>query len=215
MCIGKPTVLNLNDRAKKNILSSLKLLVVLGWLICWPGVGQGTESSTDVMRSINFLGDRTIEQAAPVDGKISTEERIEKIESTLESIKITGEKAEGRSYYNKMISLELIHYVKIMVGILIVIAVVFPFTIWLMSRKRLLGLSGLSTEVTATLLLVEERQAKLANILKEIQEEVDYMHTMSATDLKKLIDQAERYLKQNQKDLERTGAHTNTGKRSQ
>jgi molecular chaperone DnaK (HSP70) len=93
-----------------------------------------------------------------------------------------------------------------MVVVLILIAVVFPITIWLMSRKRLLGLSGLSTEVTATLLIVEERQAKLANILKEIQEEIDYMHTMSAADLKKLIEQAEKYLKQNEIDLERAGS---------
>jgi molecular chaperone DnaK (HSP70) len=78
-----------------------------------------------------------------------------------------------------------------------------------MSRRRLLGLSGLSTEVTATLLLIEERQAKLANILKEIQGEIDYMETLSAPDLRKLIDQAEKYLKQNESDLERAGSKSN------
>jgi hypothetical protein len=214
MCLGKVTVLNFKDRSKKNVFSVLKLAVILGWMVCCPGLGHGDDSIKEVPGPVDSLGSWTIEQGTPLEKKISTEERIEKIESTLESIKITGEKAEGRSYYNKMISLELVHYVKIMVGILIVIAVVFPVTIWLMSRKRLLGLSGLSTEVTATLLVVEERQAKLANILKEIQEEIDYLHTMSATDLKKLIDQAEKYLKQNKQDLERAGSHSNTGKLS-
>ncbi len=60
--------------------------------------------------------------------------------------------------------------------------------------------------MTATLLLVEERQAKLANLLREIQVEIDYMENMSAPDLKKLIEQAEKYLKQNEKDLRETGA---------
>ena len=75
-----------------------------------------------------------------------------------------------------------------------------------MSRKRILGLSGLSTEVAATLLVIEERQAKLANILKEIQGEIDYLHTMSVPDLKNLIQQAESYLKQNEEDLEKAGS---------
>lgn len=213
MCVGKPAVLNLNNWAGDLSSLSLTILAVLGLLLCWPSLGDGAESAKDVMGSINSRNDRGIEQGTPGDRKISTE-KLEKIEDTLEFIKTTGEKAESRSYFNKMMSLELIHYVKIMVAVLIVIAVAFPLTIWLMSRRRLLGFSGLSTEVTATLRLVEERQAKLANIFKEIQEETDYMHTMSATDLKKLIDQAERYLKQNEKDLEHTGLHTDTRKRS-
>jgi C4-dicarboxylate-specific signal transduction histidine kinase len=134
------------------------------------------------------------------------EERIAEIEKTLQSIKATSEKAEERGYYNKMLGRELIGYVKVVVIILAIIAVVFPLAIWLMSRKRLLGLSGLSSEVAATLLVVEERQAKLTNILKEIQGEIDYLHTMSVPDLKNLIQQAENYLKQNESDLEKAGA---------
>jgi len=136
----------------------------------------------------------------------SIEKRIEKIEQTLESIRVTGEKAEDRSYFNKLMSMELIRYVRIMVIVIIVIAIVFPLTLWLLSKRRLLALSGLSDEVTATLLLVEERQAKLANLLREIQVEFDYMENMSAPDLKKLIEQAEKYLKQNERDLRETGA---------
>lgn len=124
----------------------------------------------------------------------------------LKSIKATGEAAESRSYETKRMARELIGYVRIMVAVLIVIAVGFPLAIWLISRRRLLGLSGLSSEVTATLVLVEERQAKLANILKDIQNEIDYVHTMSVPDLKNLIQQAEAYLKQNEKDLKEAGS---------
>jgi hypothetical protein len=35
------------------------------------------------------------------------------------------------------------------------------------------------------------------------------METLSATDLRKLIDQAEKYLKQNESDLERAGSKSN------
>jgi hypothetical protein len=120
---------------------------------------------------------------------------------TLELIK----DSERRSYENKMMARELLRYVKVMTIILAVTAVGFPLAMWLLSRKRLLGLSGLSGEVAATLLVVEERQAKLANILKDLQGEIDYLHTMSVPDLKNLIQQAEKYLKQNEQDLEKAG----------
>ena len=141
---------------------------------------------------------------------LSPDARITQIEELLRSVKLTGEASESRSKENKVMARELIGYVKIMVAVLVAIAIGFPLAIWLMSRRRLLGLSGLSGEVTATLVLVEERQAKLANILKDIQNEIDYLHTMSVPDLKNLIQQAETYLKQNEKDLELVGP----GKRS-
>jgi hypothetical protein len=125
--------------------------------------------------------------------KIS-DERIRKIEDLIT-------KAEIRSYENKMMARELIRYVKIMVTALVIIALGFPLTVWLLSKKRILGLSGLSQEVSATLLVVEERQAKLANILKDIQGEIDYVQSMSVPDLKNLIKQAELYLQQNESDL--------------
>ncbi|MBI5252027.1 MAG: hypothetical protein HY912_21240 [Desulfomonile tiedjei] len=137
--------------------------------------------------------------------RLSAEERVEQMEKTLQSIKDTSEKSEERSYQNKMMARELIGYVKIMVVVLVVIALSFPFIVWLLSKKRILGLSGLSQEVSATLLVVEERQAKLANILKEVQGEIDYLHTMSVPDLKNLIKQAETYLEQNEKDLGKAG----------
>jgi hypothetical protein len=126
------------------------------------------------------------------------EQRIEEMEKALN-------KTEERSYDNKMMARELISYVKLVVAVLVAIALVFPLTIWVMSKKRILGLSGLSPELATTLLVVEERQAKLAVILKEIQGEIDYLHTMSVPDLKNLIQQAENYLKQNETDLGKAG----------
>lgn len=137
-----------------------------------------------------------------------TDARMAQLERTLQNIRRTVVDSEARSYENKMMARELIGYIKIMVVVLIVIAVGFPFMIWLLSRRRILGLSGLSSEVAATLVVIEERQAKLANILKDIQGEIDYIHTLSVPDLKNLIQQAEGYLKQTENDLERAGVST-------
>ncbi len=189
-----------------SIKNSLCFGAVCAALLCWVYMAQSAlQNASDqaVGHSESHVGTRHATDRNPDE---SIEKRIEKIEETLESIRVTGEKAEDRSYFNKLMSMELIRYVRIMVIVLIVIAIVFPLTLWLLSKKRLLALSGLSEEVNATLLLVEERQAKLANLLKEIQVEIDYMENMSTPDLKKLIEQAEKYLKQNEKDLREIGA---------
>ncbi|MGD9817740.1 MAG: hypothetical protein AB7V04_03470 [Desulfomonilaceae bacterium] len=155
------------------------------------------------------------EEASGISGKAGTsasglsneqmENRLNKIEQTLYSIMVTGEKAEDRSYFNKMMSVEVIRYLRLMVIMLVVIAIVFPLAIWILGRKRMLNFSGSSVELAETLVQVEERQAKLAHILKEIQSEVDYLHTMSTPDLQNLIKQAENYLKLSQQDLDKTG----------
>jgi sensor histidine kinase YesM len=149
----------------------------------------------------------TDEQRWDILGKTlaSLKELSEKNDKDLQVMKETIGKAEDRSWYNKMLGIESLSYLRIIAVLLFVIAIVFPVTLWLLSSKRLIGLSGLSSEVASTLVLVEERQAKLANILKEIQGEVDYLHTMSAPDLKNLIQQAEAYLKQNEQDLKSSG----------
>ncbi|MCX5862623.1 MAG: hypothetical protein NTW27_10970 [Deltaproteobacteria bacterium] len=209
MSVGKSTILDLKDFICGNSFYFLMLIAVLTWSTFSPLATNVVEAAKGDTRlgTQSSVGDITSD-ALP-SRELSPEERIEKIEEALNSIKQTGEKSEERSYFNKMIGLELIGYVKLMVIVLIIIAVVFPLTIWLMSRRRLLGLSGLATEVTAALLLIGERQAKLANILKEIQGEIDYMETLHAPDLRKLIDQAEKYLKQNERDLERAGSKSN------
>jgi hypothetical protein len=153
-------------------------------------------SKSEAAMSAQAPADETLPQS-----KLTSEER-----ERLEIIGTAAEKAESRTKFIKDLFTDLIAYVRLMVVALIVIAIGFPVIIWLLSRRRILGLSGLSTEVAATLLVVEERQAKLANILKEIQGEIDYLHTMSVPDLKNLIQQAENYLKQNEQDLADTGS---------
>lgn len=187
----------------------LALAATFCCLIYLPVLAQETSSDSVPRKTETYTALPAPGEEALVQSNLSQEARIEEIEKTLQSIKATGEKAEERSYFNKMLGAELIKYVRLMVIALIVIAVGFPVVIWLLSRKRILGLSGLSTEVAATLLVIEERQAKLANILKEIQGEIDYLHTMSVPDLKNLIQQAESYLKQNEEDLEKTGSRKN------
>lgn len=118
---------------------------------------------------------------------------------------------ERRSYEIKMMSREIVRLNKYVVIVLAIIAISFPMSLWLLSRRRLIGLSGLSSEVAATLLVVEERQAKLANILKEIQGEMDYLHTMSVPDLKKLIEKAEQYIQENEQDLAKSGLKGQSG----
>ena len=184
----------------------LALVATFCCLIDLPVFAQETPGVSVPRKADTSMAAQTPGEEALVQSKVTQEARIEEIEKTLQSIKVTGEKAEERSYFNKMLGAELIKYLRLMVIALIVIAVGFPVIIWLLSRKRILGLSGLSTEVAATLLVIEERQAKLANILKEIQGEIDYLHTMSVPDLKNLIQQAESYLKQNEEDLEKTGS---------
>ena len=168
-------------------------------------LAQATPVGTGESRSESVTTSPSTQPIEKADSGSITDQRIQQLEKVLESIRITGEKAESRSSFIKMVTYELISYLRWSVAALIAIAVCFPVTIWLMSRRRILGLSGFSDELATTLLMVEERQAKLANILKEIQGEVDYLHTMSVPDLKSLIAQAEKYLKQNERDLERAG----------
>ena len=70
----------------------------------------------------------------------------------------------------------------------------------------MLGLSGLSDEVAATILVVEERQAKLASILEEMQAEFDEEYARTSPDMKNLMDQAKKFLDENKRDLERVGS---------
>jgi hypothetical protein len=93
-----------------------------------------------------------------------------------------------------------------MVALLILIALGFPLAIWLMTRSSSFQASARSQDLAETLLTIEERQAKLAHILKDIQGEIDYLQTLSAPDLKNLIQKAENYLKLNEQDLKQAGS---------
>lgn len=134
---------------------------------------------------------------------VPIEERLARIEKTLLLVEETVKKAEDRSFYNKMAGREMLGYAKITVVVLVAIAAIFPITIWFLSRRRILGLSGLSSEMAATLLLVEERQTKLVALLKEMQSEIDYLHSMPSPDLKNLVQQAEGLVRKNEADLKK------------
>ncbi len=136
-------------------------------------------------------------------GHVPIEERLARIEKKLLLVEETVKKAEDRSFYNKMASREMLGYAKITVVVLVIIAAIFPLTIWFLSRRRILGLSGLSSEMAATLLLVEERQTKLVALLKEMQSEIDYLHSLPSPDLKNLVHQAEGLVRKNEADLKK------------
>ena len=191
------------------------LLIALAFLALGPISAQPPAESTGTTQSDTKADAApTLSELRPLTG-LTPEERFERIENilvkmmpmveTMVPMVETLRKAEERTLFTKILSSELVGYVKLMVAALIAIAIGFPLTIWWMSRKRILGLSSLSDEVSATLVVVEERQAKLANILKDIQGEIDYVQSMSVPDLKNLIAQAEKYLKQNETDLEKAG----------
>ena len=154
--------------------------------------------------SVNQGSTRIVQSQDPSSASI--ENRFEKIEKTLESIRTTGQKAEDRSYFNKMASFEVFKYLKVMVALLILIALGFPLAIWLMTKSSSFQSSARSQDLAETLLTIEERQAKLAHILKDIQGEIDYLQTLSAPDLKNLIQKAENYLKLNEQDLKQAGS---------
>lgn len=184
------------------------LAMVLVFLTLGPVLAQTSSEATDPNQASTKVGTVTPLPESQTVTNLTADQRIKLIEDMLRSMTPmieTLKRAEERTYYTKLLSYELIRYLKLMVVALIVIAIGFPFTIWWMSRKRILGLSSLSDEVAATLLVVEERQAKLANILKDVQGEIDYVQSMSVPDLKNLIAQAEKYLKQNATDLEKAG----------
>jgi len=180
----------------------LVLLVTCWGVLAWQARAEEPPVAPGVSGS---AGPGPSDRPAPSGAALTPDQRLDRMEAILNNISSTVHMAEVRSYQNKMMSMELIQLIRAIAVVLVVIALVFPATIWLISKKRLLGLSGLSDEVTATLLLVEERQAKLASLLKEVQSEMDYVQSLSAPDLKNLVQQAEKYLEQNRRDLESVG----------
>lgn len=130
-----------------------------------------------------------------------TQSRLKRIEEMLKTIKPKLDMAEGRTYYNKMLGRAQMRWQIAAVAVLAVIAIGHPLVLFYLSRRRVLGKSEVSTQIAETLVMVEERQAKLANILRELQTEVDYLHGMSVPELKSLMEEAQRYLKQNESDL--------------
>lgn len=195
----------------KIVANSRWRVLILSLVLFFLVIGFSSEAGSAVADNgaVNQIQEGAVQNQSLTPSSI--ENRFENIEKTLEKIKVTGEKAEDRSYFNKMASTEVIQYLKIMVLLLVLIALGFPLAIWIINRSGLSGYSSKSQELAETLLTIEERQAKLANILKEIQGEIDYLHTMSAPDLKNLIQQAESYLKMNQNDIDKAGSKSDSG----
>lgn len=136
----------------------------------------------------------------------SLDDRIDRIEKLLDGMSRIGKLAESRTLENKILAREQKRLAISILIVLIVIALIFPLTIWLLSRKRLLGLSGLSDEIAATILVVEERQAQLARILEDMQTEFDEEYARTSPDMKNLMEQAKKFLEENKRDLERVGS---------
>ncbi|MBI5569819.1 MAG: hypothetical protein HY914_07740 [Desulfomonile tiedjei] len=195
-----------SGRTASSLAARIGLYLVLLATCCCILTWQATAEEPPAVPGVSEpAGTGPSDRPARVGAALTVDQRLEQMDANLNKIYSTVHMAEVRSYQNKMMSLELIRLIRAIAVVLVVIALVFPATIWLISKKRLLGLSGLSDEVTATLLLVEERQAKLANLMKEIQSEMDYVQSLSAPDLKNLVQQAEKYLEQNRRDLESIG----------
>ncbi len=118
-------------------------------------------------------------------------------------LKEAAERADERTRIIKIMTRELIDLMKFVVIILLVIALGFPLGIWWLGRKRLLDFSGRSSGLASALVEVEERQAKLLGIFKDLQDEMEFLNVASAPDLKGLVERAKLYIENNEGDLNR------------
>ncbi len=197
-------------RPKRGLMrKSIRLCAVLAGPLLLAGmfvIGCGAYDAPAAPAQSSAPAGSAERAVADSPAELSPESRIQRIEEMINSIKMTTEMAEIRSYQNKMMGRELVRLVRAVVVVLVLIGIGFPLILLFLSYKRVLGPAGLSNEVAATLLEVEERQAKLTSILRDIQGEIDYLHTMSVPDLKRLIEQAESYIEQNERDLAATDA---------
>jgi Flp pilus assembly protein TadB len=188
------------------VAALLACLVVAAFL--WPVADasdhQSIESARSAVTKYLMAQADAAGPAAAAAAKLE-EDRLKHIEEVLNSIQGTGKAAEERSLFNKIMALKMVQLAQVMVALLVVIAVGFPLTLWFLARRRVAPAPGLSQEIAETLVVVEERQAKLVSILRDIQSEIDYVQSMSVPDLKKLIEQAEKYIEQNERDLTKTG----------
>jgi hypothetical protein len=163
------------------------------------------QASVESGKNLQEAQSKSAESGGNSHAARSADERLLSAEKRLKGMERTLQDLWERSLYNKLIGNQMLKLGRAAVIILVVIAVGFPLTLVFLGRRRILGPWNVTSDLPETLVSVEERQAKLANILREIQSEIDYIHSMSVPDLKKLIDQAEKYIQQNEKDLEKAG----------
>jgi hypothetical protein len=145
----------------------------------------------------------SIDNKTPERDLLADEARMKRMEDAIRDIQVTGDKTESRIYFVKETGYQIISLVKIAVAVLILIAAGIPLVIWVFTRRGLLDFSGHSSKVSDALVEVEERQAKLAGIFKDLQDEIEILNASSAPDLKRLVERAKQYIEQNEKDLGR------------
>ena len=127
-----------------------------------------------------------------------TKETAEASDKLLGAIKELTDKTDSRTLYIKILVRQLTRLATAAVILLLVIVFTIPVAVWLLGRSKLLGLPA---DVAATLISVEERQAKLVSTFKEIQDEMEVLHFQSGPDLKNLMKSAQEYLTQNERAL--------------
>ena len=136
---------------------------------------------------------------APSAG-LEAADRFGPMEKLLKAIERTSYKAERRSYENKMMARELIGNVRAIIIVLAITAISFPVSLWIVGT-RLLRALGLSTDMAETIIAIEERQAKLSQTLKELQQELELLDFGSVPTVKKLVDSAQEYVDDADRDL--------------
>ncbi|GEM_PF-1992976 len=111
-------------------------------------------------------------------------------------------RAETRTSTNKRQGKTAVQLLVAVVLTLALIAVGFPgLFIWYNSR-RLKRMTAISSEIAGTLVLVQERQARLGDTLREMQDELDYIPVSSAPDFAKLLKEAEQSLNEASRKLD-------------
>jgi predicted PurR-regulated permease PerM len=184
----------------------LVLMIVAFLLVAVTGrlsAEQATESQPIIQKQPNNLTGG----ATPSDMHIILKKQV-KLASDLDRVEATVKKigevqsimqdwlkrAESRSFTNKLQGRTAVRLLVAVVITLGFIAIGFPgLFIWYNSR-RLKRMSAMSSDIASTLVLVQERQAKLGDTLRELQDELDYIPVSSAPDFAKLLKEAEQSL---------------------
>ena len=112
---------------------------------------------------------------------------------------ITG-KTERRSLENKIMVRESIRNVRAIMIILIVAVILLPVSL-LIVGTRLLRIFTQSKTVSDTLLLLEQRQTKLAETLRELEQELEMLEYGSVPAVKGLLETANEHIGEAERDL--------------
>ncbi len=187
------------------VAAVVALLAVVGWGFGLTGESASAEKAGETASQAGALPTgHTLVKGDPVEKQPSgPSSGIDPADKVFTEIVDSLKKAEPRTYELKMMARQLIRITTVAVVLLFVIAFAIPICVWLLGRSKLLGLPA---DVAATLISVEERQAKLVSTFKEIQDEMEELHSQSGPDLKDLIKRAEEYMTRNEQALKSGGS---------